>query len=157
MSSNPVSPALDAWATTLEAAIANTLASSTLMVDHLNSELKKRYDSSFESWKTMVLAGKIDNTNPPQPPAGYILVSNKTGFTYPELGAEPVTASRTDIPADYSKPFVLVLPEPEHVRNVPKNDTMPVGYVAVDAEGRRWQKQSSVTPFGVAYFYARIA
>ena len=70
--SNPIHPALDSWATTLEAAIANTLASSTLMVEHLNSELKKRYDSSFESWKTAVLAGKIDNANPPQPPAGLV-------------------------------------------------------------------------------------
>ena len=157
MTSNPVSPALDSWATTLEAAIANTLASSTAMVEHLNSELKKRYDSSFESWKTTVLAGKIDNTNPPQPPAGYELVTGKDGFTYPELGTKLVAEPRTDIPADYSKPFVLLLPEPEHVRNVPRNDTMPVGYVAIDAQGRRWQKQSSVTPFGVAYFYLRVA
>src|SRR5262245_34939925 len=117
--SNPINPALDAWATTLEAAIANTLASSTVMVEHLNSELKKRYVSAFESWKTTVLAGKSPNTNPPQPPVGYVLSTGKHGFTFPALGTEPVTATRTDIPPDYSKPQVLVLPEPEHVRNVP--------------------------------------
>jgi hypothetical protein len=148
---------LRGWETTLEAAIANTLASSTVMVEHLNSELKKRYDLAFESWRTQVLAGKIDNLNPPQPLVGYQLVKMGSGFSYPELGVDPVCAPRTDIPADYSKPQVLVLPEPDHVRNVPKNDTMPVGYVAIDGEGRRWQKQSSVTPFGVAYFYLRVA
>lgn len=157
MSSNPITPALDAWATTLEAAIANTLASSTVMVEHLNSELKNRYDSQFESWKTTVLAGKIDNTNPPQPPVGYELLTGRDGFSYPELGTSMVCQPRTDIPPDYSKPFVLVLPEPDHVRNVPKGDTMPVGYVITDPQGQRWQKQSSVTPFGVAYFYLRVA
>jgi hypothetical protein len=164
MTSNRVFPALEGtilfnstWATTLEAAIANTLASSTAMVVHLNSQLKNRYDSNFESWKTMVLAGKIDNTNPPQPPTGYELVTGKDGFAYPEMGTNPVCELRRDIPPDYSKPFVLVLPEPEHVRNVPKDDVMPVGYVATDPEGRRWQKQSSITPFGVAYFYQRVA
>jgi hypothetical protein len=54
-------------------------------------------------------------------------------------------------------PQVLALPEPSHVRNVPKGDTMPVGYIVSDPEGNRWQKQSSVTPFGVAYFYSRIS
>lgn len=157
MSSNPAFSGFDPWATTLEAAIANTLASSTAMVDHLNSQLKNRYDSQFESWKISVQAGKIDNSNPPQPPVGYELLVNKDGFSFPELGDKPVAAPRTDIPADYSKPFVLVLPEPDHVRNVPKGDTMPVGFMLTDSEGRRWQKQASVTPFGVAYFYARVA
>jgi hypothetical protein len=158
MTSNPLNHALDAWATTIEAARANTLVSSTAMVEHLNAELKKRYESSFESWKTMVVAGKIDNTNPPQPPAGYeLLPPNPDGFVFHGPGSNPVTEPRTDIPADYSKPFVLVLPEPDHVRNVPKNDTMPVGFILTDTSGGRWQKQSSVTPFGVAYFYSRVA
>lgn len=156
MATNSISFMFDPWATTLEAAIANTLTSSTLMVEHLNSELKKRYDSIFESWKTSVLAGKIDNTNPPLPPSGYRLAIGMDGFTYPEMGTQLVTQPRTDIPEDHSKPFVLALPEPDHVRNVPKGDTMPVGYIAVDPQGQRWQKQSSVTPFGVAYFYQRI-
>jgi hypothetical protein len=148
---------LRVFETTLEAAIANTLASSTAMVEHLNSERKKAFDSSFESWKTTVLAGKIDNLNPPQPPAAYEVVKVSSGFSYPALGSSPVCAPRIDIPPDYSKPFELKLPEPEHVRNVPPSDTMPVGFVTVDGAGRRWQKQSSVTPFGVAYFYARLS
>jgi len=145
-----------AWETSLSAAIANTLASSTLMKDHLNSELVNLYDSQFESWKVMVNAGKIDNKTPPQPPAGYTLMTSEAGFSYAELGPAMVCAPRTDIPDDYSKPVVTTLPEPDHIRNVPKGDVMPVGYTVTASDGSVWQKQSSVTPFGVAYFYARI-
>jgi hypothetical protein len=141
----------------LENAIANTLASSTASAEYLNNELKLRYNQGFDSWKIMVLAGKIDNLNPPKPMNGYIVVKAESGFSYPEVGMAPVCEPRTDIPADYSKPQVLDLPEPDHVRNVPKGDTMPVGLVATDSEGRRWQKQSSVTPFGKVFFYARVA
>jgi hypothetical protein len=144
------------WETTIEAARANTLASSTAMVARLNEQIEQRYHSSFESWRVMVLAGKIDNTNPPAPPVGFELATSENGFAYPELGKSPVCAARTDIPEDVSKPLVQALPEPDHVRNVAKGDTMPVGSIVTDPEGRRWQKQSSVTPFGVAYFYARL-
>ena len=154
MTNNSITP--DAWATTLEAAKANTLASSTAMAQHLNQELKNRYLSAFESWKTMVLAGKIDNTNPPFPLLAYEVVTGPEGFAYPELGKKPI-CDMPEIPPDYSKPQVQVLPEPEHVRNVPKGDTMPVGFVLSAGDGSRWQKQSSVTPFGVAYYYARVA
>jgi hypothetical protein len=34
---------------------------------------------------------------------------------------------------------------------------MPVGYIATAPDGTRWQKQASPTPFGVAYFYARVS
>lgn len=148
---------LRAWETTLQAAIANTLASSTAMAIHLNAELKKRYDLQFEAFKTMVEAGKIDNLNPPKPPAGYDVVKFDTGFSYPVLGERPVCAPRTDIPEDRSKPQVLDLPEPDNIRNVPPGDTTPLGFITVAPDGQRWQKQRSVTPFGVAYFYARVA
>lgn len=148
--------ALDAWQTTLAAAIANTLASSTAMAAHLNDELKRSYDQRFESWKVMVLAGKIDNTNPPRVPFGYKLETNSDGFSFPALGSNLVCEPRTDIPADYSKPQVQSLPEPEYVRNVAKGDTLPVGYVMTDEKGNRWQKQQSVTPFGLAQYWARL-
>lgn len=144
------------WQTTLEAAKAFQLSTTEQDVKRMNAALKVTYDSLFDSWVTVVLAGKIDNTKPPAVPVGYEGRMDGTGFTYPERGTQPVCAARTDIPEDHSKPQVLVLPEPDHVRNVPKGDTMPVGYVAVDSEGHRWQKQASVTPFGVAYFYLRV-
>src|SRR5687767_13453384 len=92
-----------AWETTLEAAIANTLASSTVMVAHLNSERKRIYLQNFEDWKTMVLAGKVPNTNPPKPPAAYAVVKDDaTGFSYPALATNPV-CDMPVIPKDYSK------------------------------------------------------
>lgn len=145
------------WATSLEAAIANTRRTSTEARDHLNSELTKRYNSQFDSWKVMVEAGKIDNLNPPKPPKGFALVETEHGFVYPEPSNTPVCPERTDIPADNSKPIVQVIPEPTHIRNVPKGDTLPVGFTFDAPDGSRWQKQSSVTPFGVAYFYFKVS
>jgi hypothetical protein len=56
------------------------------------------------------------------------------------------------------KPYTPpVLPEPDNVRNVPVGDTMPVGYRLTAADGSVWQKQASPTPFGIEYYYARIA
>ena len=147
---------LDAWQTTLAAAQANTLASSTTMAAHLNEELKKRYLSLFNDWTISVLAGRIDNSNPPKPPAGYDVATGPDGFAWPALGSTPV-AEMPPIPEDHSKPQVKAQPEPGTVMNVPQGDTMPVGYIAVAPDGSRWQKQASPTPFGVAYFYARIS
>jgi len=55
------------------------------------------------------------------------------------------------------KPFVPpVLPEPANIRNVPGGDTMPVGYQLLAPDGGKWQKQASPTPFGMAYYYAKL-
>src|ERR1043166_1909998 len=110
MSTNPLTP--DAWATTLEAARANTLASSTAMAEHLNEELKNRFLLAFEGWQVSVLAGKFDNTNPPHIPYGYRLVTTADGFTYPEPG-NILVCEMPEIPPDYSKPQVIVLPRSE--------------------------------------------
>src|ERR1043165_4547900 len=91
----------DGWATSLEAAKANVLASSTAMAAHLNDELRKRYLLAFDGWKTSVLAGKIDNSNPPAPPAGYDVVMAESGFSYPSLGSAPV-CGMPEIPPDIS-------------------------------------------------------
>ena len=93
---------LDPAATSLQAAQANTLASSSAMVTHLNSELKKRYLSRFNDWTINVLAGKIDNSKPPQPPNGYELITDDGGFSWPERGETPV-CEMPPVPADYSK------------------------------------------------------
>jgi hypothetical protein len=99
--------------------------------------------------------GQIDNSNPPKPPAGYELATAESGFSYPELGTKPV-CDMPEIPEDHSKPFVQILPEPDHIRNVPKGDTTPVGFIVTSEDGSQWQKKRSVTPFGVAYFYERV-
>jgi hypothetical protein len=147
---------LDPWATSLAAAQANVLASSTKQVQLLNDNLKTIYLGKFNDWTISVLAGRIDNTNPPQPPKAYTLETTPDGFSFPAPGNDPVCAM-PPVPPDYSKPQVQAVPEPENVRNVPAGDTMPVGYILTAPDGGRWQKQSSTTPFGVAYFYARVA
>jgi hypothetical protein len=77
--------------TTIEAARANVLASSQAHVESLNEDLKKIYQAAFDGWKYSVDAGRIDNTNPPKPPASYRLAKpDSNGFVWPEQGTEPV-------------------------------------------------------------------
>ncbi len=87
--------------TSLTAAIANTLLSSMVLRDHLNNEMARVYLQNFGGWTTMVLAGKIDNKNPPRPPLAYILVKDGMGFSYPERGSQPV-CFMPPIPPDVS-------------------------------------------------------
>ena len=152
---------LDFSMTTLEAAMASTLAAVTIQVDQFNEQLKASYLNTFNNWSLSVNAGRIDNTNPPQPPNAYAVgfftdpTNSKAQWAYPGTGTTPVSAMPPIPPA--SKPYVPpVLPEPENIRNVPLGDNMPVGWVLLSPDGARWQKQSSHTPFGMAYFYARL-
>lgn len=88
MSTNAV--VLSADSTTLDAAQANVLASSTSMMGLLNNNLKAIYLQAFNNWKGQVEAGRIPNTNPPKPPNGYVLVKDANGFTWPDIGKDPV-------------------------------------------------------------------
>lgn len=147
---------LNAWQTTLQAAQANTLASSSVMVAHLNSELRTLYLGRFNDWVINVTAGRVDNSNPPKPPAGYEVVTGPDGFAWPAAGSTPV-CDMPKIPDDRSKsqpPLNLV---GDAKRNVPPDDTMPVGYEATAPDGSKWIKRESPTPFGVAHYYEREA
>ncbi len=146
---------LDAAATSLAAAQANVLASTNAQVALLNNNLKSNYLSFFNDWTISLLAGKPVG-DPPKPPNGYAMTASPDGFAYPVLGTTPVC----DMPPvpEAPQPYIPpVLPEPENLRSVPVGDKLPVGFVIVDAGGTRWQKQASPTPFGVAYFYAKVA
>jgi hypothetical protein len=106
MSSNPV--VLDADATSLAAAQANQLASTTIMVAHLNDNLKTIYLTAFNNWKISVDAGRLPNTNPPQPPAGYVISApDQNGFQWPEVGSTPV-CDVPPIPDDHFTPVEKV-------------------------------------------------
>jgi hypothetical protein len=148
--------------TTLEAAMANTTAAVKSQIEAFNTQLKSSYLTTFNNWSLSVTAGRADNTNPPQPPNAYVVAyftdptNSAAQWAYPAVGTTPVCAMPPIPPA--IKPYMPpVLPEPETIRNVPLGDTMPVGFVVTDETGARWQKQSSHTPFGIAYFYARVA
>jgi hypothetical protein len=160
----------DFSATTLEAAQANTLAAVQLQVANLNDGLKSDYLTAFGNWSQSVLAGRSDNSNPPQPPKAFLVgyfndpttgpgstgpYANKiVQWAYPATGTDPVCVL-PPIPSIPKPPAPL--PEREDIRNVPLGDTLPVGFKMTAPDGGVWQKQASPTPFGIAYFYARVA
>lgn len=119
--------------TSLAAAQANVLASSTAQREHLNSELKNRYYRDFANWKISVDAGRIPNTHPPAVPFGYDLVKDDEGFTFPELGKTPV-CDPLPVPEDMftPKPRVPNTIEIGHLifgkwYSVGPSDTFPAG------------------------------
>jgi len=168
-----ISGAPDFSMTTVEAAQANTLAAVTAQVAKMNDALKADYLTKFNNWSISVLAGRSDNSNPPKPPMAFAVgyfddpTTGKGTLTpgpyayrviqwaYPAVGNQPVC----DMPPIPSIPQrQAALPERDDVRNVPAGDTMPVGFKITDpATGHVYQKQSSPTPFGIAYFYTRVA
>jgi hypothetical protein len=147
--------------TTLEAAMANSSAAVTIQVDQFNQQLKAGYLTTFNNWSISVTAGRIDNSNPPKPPNAYVVgyftdsTNNQARWAYPMVGCTPVCEMPAIPPC--APPPPPPLPEPEHVRNVPVGDNLPVGFVVTAPDGSRWQKQASLTLFGVAHFYARIS
>jgi hypothetical protein len=164
---------LDYAATTLKAVQASTLAAIALQVVDLNNNLKGNYLTAFNNWLINYTAGRIsDKSTAPQPPNGYLVGyfddpttgPGSTGpygdtvvqWAYPAIGKDPVCA-QPEIPY-MPPPFVpFVLPEPENIRNVPPGDTIPVGRTIDAPDGAKWQKHASPTPFGMAYYYVRVA
>lgn len=153
MSTNSLT--LDPASTSLAAAQANVLASTTAQVSLLNNNLKTIYLSAFHDWTISLLAGRPAG-DPPKPPRAYAVVTGPDGFAFPQLSDASVCEMPQvpEVPAPYVPP---VLPEPDNIRSVPAGDHLPVGFVTADGSGIRWQKQASPTPFGVAYFYAKVA
>lgn len=148
--------------TTLQTAMANTLAAVTAQVQQLNQQLKSAYLNQFAAWAADVQAGRSSNSNPAKPPLAYVVgfftdsTNPRAQWAYPETGTDPV-CDMPPVPQP-APPYVPpVLPEPDTVRNVPVGDTLPVGYVMTAPDGSRWQKHSSHTPFGIAYYYVRLS
>src|SRR5271165_6241329 len=133
MSSVPAVP-LNADATSLAAAQANQLASSTIMVAQLNDNLKAIYLTAFNNWKISVDAGRIPNTNPPQPPKAYVVSGpDANGFQWPVTGTNPVCDVPT-IPVDHFTPPAKVPNTIDVGKSIGGNwfsvgpaDTFPVG------------------------------
>ena len=92
----------------LDAALANTLAAVQRQVQDWNENLKSNYLTAFDNWSQSVLAGRADNSNPPQPPKGYVVghfTDPTTGpgrvgpygetpiqWAYPAQGTDPVSS-----------------------------------------------------------------
>ena len=108
--------------TSRAAAIANVLNSSTEMMEHLNSELKRNYLSLFNDYCISFLAGRNDGSNPPQPPAGYKLGDpDEYGFQWPQLGTSPV-CPQPSMPAG---PPPATTPAPAAVQKIDALPTDP--------------------------------
>ena len=73
-------------------ALANYAASAAMQAAALNQNLEQVYLIGFQNWSQQVLAGKIPNTNPPQPPAAYLAAQASDGWTYVIRGTDPVCA-----------------------------------------------------------------
>lgn len=95
-------------APTLEIAQANVLASANWQCQLRNSNLKFIYLNQFDGWKTSVDAGRIDNSNPPQPPKSFVVVTDAEGWaTVAQAG--PAVCEVPPIPADHSKTQAEIL------------------------------------------------
>jgi hypothetical protein len=148
--------------TTLEAAMANAEAAVKLQVEQFNQQLTADYKTKFSNWSISSAAGREAGPMP-EVPYGYMVgffidsTNGKARWAFPQRGPDPVMAPLK--PPPVAKPYVPpVLPEPDNIRNVPAGDTMPVGYILTEMpSGARWQKQSSHTPFGIAYYYLKVA
>jgi len=92
MSTSPTT--LSADLTSLTAAQANILASSTAMVKRLNDDLKSRYLSAFADYVANMQSGGFvpeDRRVPPKPPNAWELAPpNSDGFIFYQVGTTPV-------------------------------------------------------------------
>jgi hypothetical protein len=160
--------AADFTATTLETAMANVTAGTQQQVVGLNTALQADYLVLFNNWAQRVIAGQAPEINPPQPPDAYIVgyfidSTNSTArWAYPVSGNQPVCVMpplpvlpQTAPPAP--PPAGTASAQVGSKQNVPVGDTMPLGYKATAPDGAVWQKMASLTPFGTAYYYERVA
>lgn len=148
--------------TSLSAAQANQLASSTIMVRQLNENLKSIYLTAFSNWSINVNAGRIPNTDPPQPPLGYTVgAPDKNGFQWPELGTDPV-CDMPPLPEDHFTPVTKIPNTIDIGHNiggkwfsVGPHDTFPAGQVTPpipDASGAVHTYEKYGAPVGAGWY-----
>jgi|SRR5450432_1367427 hypothetical protein len=159
--------------TTLQGAQANTLAAITSQVANANINLQSGYMTAFNNWLLSWNAGRTpDKSSAPKPPNDYVVGyfnDPTTGpgslgpygdtivqWAYPALGTNPVCPMPAipDMPPPQVHP---VLTGNATLQNMPAGDTMPVGAIVPAPDGSLWEKMASPTPFGMAYYYAKVA
>ena len=81
---------IDPWPTT-QNAINNAAIQARSLVANSNANALTVYMNAFNGWAQSVVAGKIDNTNPPQPPMAWVIVTDPTtGLANAVVGTTPV-------------------------------------------------------------------
>ncbi|HLI82835.1 MAG TPA: hypothetical protein VKV17_02905 [Bryobacteraceae bacterium] len=138
-------------------ALANSATGAAAAAANLNSNLTQIYLTGFQNWAQQVLAGKIPNTNPPQPPAAYLAVQASDGWTYVIRGTDPVCAM-PPIPSIPQPAGGMVVAIGSRIANtnfwaaLPANANVPNGYTtpqpAAAADGTVGFFSFLASPFG---------
>src|SRR5215469_4603193 len=68
--------------TMIAEALASSATESVNVAVSLNQNLQQIYLTGFQNWSQQVLAGRVPNTNPPQPPVGYLAVRATDGWSF---------------------------------------------------------------------------
>jgi hypothetical protein len=130
---------LDPWPT-LANARNNSVISARNNASTLNASVLTIYMGKFNDWAQQVVAGKIDNTNPPQPPPAWATaIDPATGYSYVEIGTAPICAM-PPIPGSHVQtqpvppphnldigPNIAVSGEPSAYFSVGPMDSWPIG------------------------------
>ena len=81
---------LDPWPT-LANARNNSAIAARNNASLLNASVLLIYMGRFNSWAQQVVAGKIDNTEPPKPPPAWVTgVDATSGYSFVEVGTAPI-------------------------------------------------------------------
>lgn len=92
MSTSPIPISVDD--TSLSAAQRNIAANSKGMVDHLNADLKLRYDQAYAGYLLNMQSGGFvpeERRTPPKPPNAWELAPpDENGFVWYQVGSTPV-------------------------------------------------------------------
>jgi hypothetical protein len=132
-------------------ALASSATESINVAASLNQNLQQIYLTGFQNWSQQVLAGKIPNTNPPQPPDAYIAAQASDGWTFVIRGTDPVCAV-PPIPSVPTIPPAGVVAIGSRIANTNywaclPNDTAPAGYTT---------PQPTTTQDGVTGFFTKV-
>jgi hypothetical protein len=116
----------------IDLALSNYAAEAARMAAALNESLIANFNVGFANWADQVKQGKIPNTSPPKPPAGYIAAKATNGWTYVIRGTDPV-CSMPDIPPMPAGPIpsgTMVIGKQIGMTQYwsAPGDTMPIGY-----------------------------
>lgn len=112
MSTSPAT--LKADPTSLSAAQANILASSTAMVKRLNEDLITRYHMAYTDYVANMQSGEnipADRRVPPKPPMAWELAPpNESGFVFYQVGTTPVCDPGPTVNCNFDNPLPNKVP-----------------------------------------------
>jgi hypothetical protein len=155
---------IDPWPTT-QNAINNATIQANSQVALYNKNLFIVYMNAFSSWAQSVLNGKIDNSNPPQPPMAWeVVTDSSTGLSNVLVSANPVCAL-PPIPASHIPVTPVLTPNTAAVGiqnsgnpgwfvclpndTIPNGECTPQGTKSADGVVGIFRKFSN--PFGSIY------